>query len=85
MGWDLTRYKSPAPESCRRPDRQLSQPSVTLFNLCPTRPNASQRYCTLMYAFIFMGSLCENSDNKQLTSTNKKKAIAAVCTHYEGF
>jgi len=38
-----------------------------------------------MYTFVFIDSLCEDSDNKQLTSTNKKKAIiAAVYTHYEG-
>jgi len=38
-----------------------------------------------MYTFVFTNSLCENSDNKQLTSTNKKKAITtAVYTHYEG-
>jgi len=85
IGWALTRYKSPARESFRRSDRQLLQPPVTLFTLCPTKPNVSQHYCTLMYTFVFIDSLCENSDNKQLTSTKKKKAIFdAVCTHYEG-
>jgi len=38
-----------------------------------------------MYTFVFIDSLCENSDNKQLTSTNKKKAIInAMYTQYEG-
>lgn len=85
MAWALTQYKSPAREPCRLLDRQIFQPPVTLLPLGPNRSNVSQHYCTLMYTFVFIDLLCENIDNKQHTSTNKKKAIInATYTHYEG-
>lgn len=85
MAWAMTQYKTPAREPCRCVDLQLFQPPVTLFPLGPNKSNVSPHYYTLMYTFVFIDSLCENSDNKQHTSTNKKKAIInAMYTLYEG-